>query len=62
MPEPVIDAKKCAGCKACIEACPMEVLVFDEEKKIAKHDSSKECIGCRACEAQCEHDAIKVKD
>jgi NAD-dependent dihydropyrimidine dehydrogenase PreA subunit len=62
MPEPTVDAKKCTGCKACVEACPMDVLVFDEAKKIPTVDKSKECIGCRACEAQCEHDAMKVKD
>ena len=31
----VMDDKRCTGCRLCIEACPYEVVAFDEEKGIA---------------------------
>jgi NAD-dependent dihydropyrimidine dehydrogenase PreA subunit len=62
MPTPIIDEKKCTGCKTCVEICPMQVFGFDPERKKATVDRQKECIGCRACEVQCPQSAIKVKD
>lgn len=57
-PRPVIDKKKCNGCKTCIEICPMNIFVMAKGKSAAK--KPEECIGCRACEAQCSVEAIKI--
>lgn len=60
MPKPIVDADKCNGCGTCIEVCPMEVFVKENDKSVVK--KADECIGCKACEAQCSENAIKVED
>ncbi|MFC2072315.1 4Fe-4S binding protein, partial [Chloroflexota bacterium] len=35
MPIEKIDIYKCNGCKVCVEACPMDVIRFDESKDVA---------------------------
>ena len=32
----LIDEELCTGCKECIEACPLGVMQFDEEKEVAQ--------------------------
>ena len=32
----LIDEELCTGCQDCIEACPLEVMQFDGEKKVAQ--------------------------
>lgn len=48
-----VDAKKCRGCKLCLQACPWEMITFDEEtRKAAKCflcDGRPECV--EACPA-----------
>ena len=60
MPKPVIDSKKCTKCGTCIDICPVQVFVKEDDKVIVKNP--KACIGCRACEVQCPEDAIKVEE
>ena len=62
MPKPIIDYKKCTVCKTCVEVCPMEVFVFDEENNKVDVKKPDECIACRACEVQCSEEAIKIED
>ncbi|MBT7903031.1 4Fe-4S binding protein [Candidatus Woesearchaeota archaeon] len=59
-PIPIVDESKCVGCKTCIDVCPMDVFVMENNKsKVVK---PKECIGCRACEAQCSAQCIKIEE
>lgn len=37
----IIDPVKCTGCKNCVDACPYEVIFFNEELNIAQ-----KCTGC----------------
>jgi len=62
MPKPIVDVKKCTGCKTCIDICPMQVFEFDNEKKKSTVKKPNDCIGCKACEVQCPQGAIKVQD
>lgn len=55
-----IDVAKCTGCKICIDACPMDVFRFDEEKNVAVTVYPKECICCYNCELDCPSGAIYV--
>jgi len=32
----LIDEELCIGCRDCIEACPLGVMQFDEDKKVAQ--------------------------
>ena len=57
----VVDLTKCiAGCRICIDSCPVDCLAVHAEtgKAHMKHD---ECWYCLACEIDCPKDAIVVK-
>jgi NAD-dependent dihydropyrimidine dehydrogenase PreA subunit len=57
----VVDLAKCiAGCRICIDSCPVDCLAVHAEtgKAHMKHD---ECWYCLACEIDCPKDAIVVK-
>ena len=55
-----LNIEKCIGCYMCIEVCPREVFLKDNQKvKIIKKDS---CIECGACSLNCPVNAINVKN
>lgn len=58
---PEIDKTYCIGCKACYEACPMDIFGWDEERKKPFVAYSDECRICNACELVCPQAAIDVK-
>ncbi|MBI5604239.1 MAG: 4Fe-4S binding protein [Deltaproteobacteria bacterium] len=53
-----VDEILCTGCGTCAEACPMEVLVIENEK--AKPKNPDDCMICQLCETECPSQAIKV--
>lgn len=55
-----IDNDKCTGCGICVDACPMDVIRFDEENNIAVIRYAKDCICCYNCEQECPTQAIYV--
>lgn len=54
----MIDKTKCISCGACISACPVNAIVFDENQK-AKIDKNI-CIRCGTCQAVCPVCAIDL--
>ncbi|MBN2059186.1 MAG: 4Fe-4S dicluster domain-containing protein [Deltaproteobacteria bacterium] len=60
----IIDADKCTGCKACVDACPYNAIFFNEDLNIAQ-----KCTGCAhlldggwkvpRCVDSCPTEAIK---
>ena len=58
MSHPVIDYEKCKSHFVCIQVCPMNVFVKEDNKSVVKNPSA--CIDCKACEVQCPEQAIKV--
>ena len=50
-------SKKCIGCKDCIDACIVDVLFFDEDKK-----QPLACIQCGTCAAFCPHNVIAMEE
>ena len=56
----VIDMELCTGCRACEEACPFDMIVFDDRRGLAfKCDL---CGGEPTCAAMCPSGAIEVRD
>jgi NAD-dependent dihydropyrimidine dehydrogenase PreA subunit len=62
-PNVIIDQKACIadkGCRACVDACPLDILAFDVEAGVIKqvHD---ECWYCLPCESDCPTKAVRVE-
>ncbi len=55
-----IDNDKCNGCRICVDACPMDVIRFDEENNKAVIKYATDCICCYNCEEDCPTGAIYV--
>lgn len=55
-----IDLSNCIGCKKCVDACFVDVIVWDEQNKrpIAKYP--EECATCNWCELKCPENCIEV--
>ena len=60
MPRIEVNTELCDGCKACVNACPVDVFMIEEGK--AKPNNIEMCMACRFCEVECPNTAIKVFD
>ncbi len=58
--KPIIDQKKCRGCKKCLKECANSGLVFDQEAKKMSIDL-EHCLGCGRCIGACNYDAISFQ-
>jgi NAD-dependent dihydropyrimidine dehydrogenase PreA subunit len=57
----VVDLARCiAGCRICLDSCPVDCLAVNPETSKA-HMRYDECWYCLACEIDCPKDAITVK-
>lgn len=52
---------KCIGCKKCVDACPMDVLTWDDEHRQVDITNFIDCITCFNCELNCPADAMYVE-
>lgn len=60
---PEIRAEDCSGCQTCIDTCPNEVLVFDEQTARAAVVNPLNCVVlCDKCAQLCPEDAIVFPD
>lgn len=55
-----VSKEKCTGCGTCVEECPVEAIVINEDEGCAIVNE-EECIECGACEEACPREAIKVE-
>lgn len=54
---PFVIARKCTGCRACVEVCPVKAIIL----KDGKAELNKTlCIGCSSCIAACKYNAIDI--
>ena len=54
---PMIDEKKCTGCRKCVEICPEHALIGLEGEVPRLFEEL--CSGCRACQMVCEPRAVE---
>lgn len=60
---PEIDLDKCIGCGMCLETCPNNVFVLDEEaSKVAVSNPDNCVVLCDKCATFCEQEAISFPD
>ena len=55
-----LDIKKCIGCGACQEVCPMDVFRLIEEEGHSSIAYRDDCQTCYTCELECPVSAIRV--
>ena len=56
-----VNKEECTGCGYCVEECPVEAIIIDEDEGCAVVDE-EECVDCRACEDACPIAALKVEE
>ncbi|MBI9074215.1 MAG: nitroreductase family protein [Desulfatibacillum sp.] len=58
-----LDAEKCTGCSRCVNSCPIQLLMLDENKKARPNERYDHfrCICCQNCAASCPQDAITIE-
>lgn len=56
----VIDRQACSGCGTCVEWCPTDAIVLNDEG-LAERDESA-CLGCGVCSRFCPEEAISLKE
>ena len=54
--KPLVNQKKCTGCRSCTKYCNQKAFVFGKDKKASI--DHKLCVGCGRCMATCNFDAI----
>ena len=52
-----VDPETCTGCGDCIDECPTEAIVMQDDKAVVNED---ECIDCGACVDVCPTESITM--
>ncbi len=55
-----IDRDKCTRCGFCVDACPVECFVFDEDNEMVIVKNEELCLVCRNCEEESAHDGCVI--
>jgi NAD-dependent dihydropyrimidine dehydrogenase PreA subunit len=55
-----IDFERCDGCKTCYKACFVDVLRWDEVKKLPIVAYPEDCVQCNLCELYCPKQVVRV--
>lgn len=54
---PWVNQDMCVGCGICVDECPVDAIVQDEENKAVINDDK--CIRCGKCHDVCPEDAVR---
>jgi nitroreductase/NAD-dependent dihydropyrimidine dehydrogenase PreA subunit len=59
----VLDEEKCTGCGRCVNSCPIQLLMINENKKAQSNDRYDHfrCITCQNCVAACPQGAVTIE-
>jgi Pyruvate/2-oxoacid:ferredoxin oxidoreductase delta subunit len=57
----VIDKEACSGCGICVEWCPTDAIILNDDGGYAERDEAA-CIGCGVCARFCPDEAISLKE
>ncbi len=55
-----LDREACTGCGTCVEWCPTDAIILNEEG-VAQRDENA-CFGCGVCTRFCPEEAISLKE
>ena len=56
----VVLARRCEGCGACLNACPIGCMIMGEDH-VAVCDNPEYCLLCGSCQEACPNQAIVVR-
>ncbi len=56
----IIDQETCIGCGECVERCPTEAILLNDEGKAERDENS--CFGCGICARFCPEEAISLQE
>jgi len=56
----VIDTESCTGCGTCVEWCPTDAIMLNEEGMAQRDENA--CFGCGVCSRFCPEEAISLKE
>ena len=56
----VIDQEVCSGCGICVERCPTEAIILNDNEEAERDESL--CFGCGICARFCPEEAISLKE
>lgn len=59
MADIIIDNDKCDNCGDCVDVCPMEVLILEDEKLTVNEPD--ECSYCESCVDICPNECITIE-
>jgi ferredoxin len=59
--KPVFFKKRCTGCEACIQICPVQAIHINPKNPKKVILESKKCIHCFCCHEVCPNNAIEIK-
>ena len=55
-----IEREKCIGCRVCIEVCPRNLYVFNENDKKVDLRNPEKCVNCNACVKRCLAQCLQI--
>lgn len=53
-----VNVDTCDGCSECVDTCPTESIVIENEKAVVDNDT---CIDCAACVDACPTDSLSME-
>jgi NAD-dependent dihydropyrimidine dehydrogenase PreA subunit len=54
----IVDKDACTGCKSCIDECPADAMILENEIVVIDADA---CVDCGSCVDVCPADALTME-